>query len=121
VILTPNQKVVYSEESKRFDASIVDVPLPIELNNIKSPARDSVMVSSTFLNQVPFGEIIESFKTLYGIEIVVEDENMYKCHFSGDISDLNLYVKLDIICQALNASYEKKGMKIIVRGKGCNN
>lgn len=119
VILTPNQKVVYNGERKTFDATIVDVPLPIPEPAGKIAAVSTVRPAISF-NEVSFGKIINTLEEMYGIGIEVEDDQIKNCHFSGDISDMNLYVKLDVICQALNASYEKKGTKIIVRGKGCN-
>lgn len=119
VILTPNQKVVYNGERKTFDATIVDVPLPIPQTAGKTAAAKAVPPAISF-SEVSFGKIINTLEEMYGIGIEVEDDNIKNCHFSGDISDMNLYVKLDVICQALNASYEKKGTKIIVRGKGCN-
>jgi transmembrane sensor len=118
VILTPNQKVVYREKSKEFESSLVDVPLPI--HDHSGVGKDQpVDLDNIILKATPVEDILRSMEQVYGIEIEVENDNINHCHFAGDISDLNLYVKLDIICQSLNASYETKGTKILVRGKGC--
>lgn len=118
VILTPNQKVVYREESKQFESSLVDVPLPIP--NHPTGNQESVNIENVISKATPVKDIFKSMEMIYGIEIEVKNENIYNCHFSGDISDLNLYIKLDIICQSLNASYETRGTKILISGKGCN-
>ena len=115
VILLPNQKVVYHEGNGQFVASLVDVPLPVANNNSLEELEDIYLYEST----VPLSEVLQSLENVYGIEMIVENENLYKCLFTGDISKQNLYTKLDIICKALNASYELVGTKIIIRGKGC--
>jgi hypothetical protein len=51
---------------------------------------------------------------------MVENESIYNCLFTGDISHQNLYTKLDIICKTLNASYEVVGTKILIHGIGCS-
>ncbi len=119
LILTPNQKAVYIEENNRFESSLVDTPLPIpytsedgKKDNMQS---DTIRVKATLLS-----EILKSLEQTYGIEIEVENENIGNCHFYGDMLDMNLYVKLEAICQSLNATYEIKGTKILIRGKGCN-
>ena len=50
---------------------------------------------------------------------MVENEAIYKCPFTGDISQQNLYTKLDIINKVLKTTYEVKGTKILIKGKGC--
>jgi len=36
-----------------------------------------------------------------------------------DISDEDLYGKLDILCKAINATYEPKETRILLKGPGC--
>lgn len=106
VILTPNQRTIYSEEDHRFETSLVEKPQPI---------RPDTVFHTTALS-----EIIHSFEKIYGIDIEVENDNINNCHFSGDLSHMDLYKQLDVICQSLNTSYEIIGTKILIRGKGCN-
>jgi transmembrane sensor len=116
VILLPNQKVIYDRDTRQFVPSLVDVPLPIidESGNHQAPVEKFVF-EETALKTV-FGSLEKS----YGIDIVVENENIYKCQFTGDVSRQDLYTRLDIICQAVQASYEVKETKILIKGKGCN-
>jgi hypothetical protein len=119
LIITPNQKVIYEEENKTFDATLVDVPLPI------AAYKDSVQVapvkapSAFIFESERFESIIKALQITYGVNIEVEDENINNCLFTGDITDQNLYKKLDILCQSLNDTYEVKGTSILIRGKGC--
>jgi hypothetical protein len=115
VILLPNQRVIYNENNGQFVASLVDTPLPVDNINSRREVEDVYLYEST----VPLSEVLKSLEDVYGIEMIVENESLYKCLFTGDISKQNLYTKLDIICKTINASYELVGTKIMIRGKGC--
>lgn len=116
VILLPNQKVVYYQDTRQFVPALADVPLPIikEFNDKKTPAESFVF------DETPMQTVLAAIEKSYGIEILVEKENMYKCLFTGDVSGQDLYSKLDIICQAVQSAYEVKGTKILIKGNGCN-
>lgn len=116
VILLPNQKVIYDQDTRHFVSSLVDDPLPltVELRNKKNK------VESFVFEETPLKTVLESFEKTYGIEIVVENENLYNCLFTGDVSQQNLYTRLNIICQSVQASYETEGTKILIKGSGCN-
>jgi hypothetical protein len=119
VILTPNQKVIYALESRKFESTVVDMPLPI--------VPDAVVVKAALKNTpgfifdaMPLSDILISLRTVYGIDIETENDSINNCLFTGDISNQNLFEKLDILCQTLNTSYETKGTRILIRGRGCN-
>lgn len=116
VILLPNQRVIYDETARQFVPSLVDKPLPVidESADKKIPAENSIFEETPLKTVLPFLE------KSYGIEIVVENEDLYKCLFTGDIHQQDLYTRLDVVCQATGASYEIKGTKILIKGKGCN-
>jgi hypothetical protein len=63
-----------------------------------------------------FGQIEKA----YLIDITVENTALYNCVFTGDISNLDLFSALKIICIATNSEYEINGTKILIKGKGCN-
>lgn len=119
VILTPNQKVVYTMDNRQFASSIVEIPLPIIRDTVRKDDGDQGAALFVF-EAAPLSQILQSLKTAYGIDIEVENDNINNCLFTGDISNQNLYEKLDILCQALKASYEVKGTRILIRGNGCN-
>lgn len=122
VILLPNQKATYHENSRQFVATIVDYPLPIpksgEYNRDAAPDSDEDLVSE--FQEIRMKDLLAQVQARYGIEIVVESENIYKCMFTGDISERSLFSQLDLICKALNTSYEIIGTKILIKGKGCD-
>lgn len=121
VILTPNQKVIYKEDEQQFEMTLADKPVPITADSISDNTPDKAAKDHTgFAEQaIALSLLIQSFEKTYGIEIEVENENLNSCHFSGDITDMDLYAKLEVICKSINASYEIKGIRILIRGAGC--
>lgn len=122
VILTPNQKVIYSEDSRQFEALLVEDPLPllpvVPADSIHSAGAVAAAASFVF-NRAPLPEVLHTFEQVYGIEIEVENERINSCHFSGDISNMDFNARMEVICQVLHAAYEIRGTKIIIRGNGC--
>ncbi len=115
VILLPNQKVVYNEDAKQFVPSLVESPLPL-ITEI--PGKKAITETTAF-EETPLKTVLPILEKSYGVEIVVENEDLYKCLFTGDINQQDLYTRLGIVCQATGASYEVKGTKILIKGKGC--
>lgn len=116
VILLPNQKVVYDEQARQFVPSLVDKPLPL----LHQPGEESRTATvETIFEETPLKQVLPWLEKTYGVEIVVENEALYQCLFTGDINQQDLYTRLDVLCQATGASYEIKGTRILVKGKGC--
>jgi transmembrane sensor len=116
VILTPNQKVIYKEDVRQFTATLVNEPLPVKKETTKSSAP-------TLSFNFEESRLIEVFGVLektYGIEIVVDNDRIYNCLFTGNITQHGLFSKLTIICESVNAGYQVVGTRILVTGKGCN-
>ena len=116
VILTPNQKVIYKEQERQFTATVVNDPLPIV-----PPITNTTSIFSIFnFNETPLLQIFQLLEKMYGLEIVVENDRIYSCLFTGNITQHGLFTKLDIICGSVNASYQVVGTRILVKGKGCS-
>ncbi|WP_149241170.1 FecR family protein [Dyadobacter sp. 32] len=113
VVLTPNQKATYFVESGHLITSLVDIPVVI--HSAVTAASERLVFSNTFLP-----DIIAGLQQEYGIEIVLSNENMEKCTFTGDLSDLPLYEKLDLICKSNASTFEIKGTRILIIGSGCD-
>lgn len=111
VILTPNQRVSYDEESGHLLTGIVDQPILIPEN---------LTGANLVFNNEALLDITATLQKEYGIEIVFANELLEKCTFTGDISEIPLYDKLDLICKANTARYEIKGTRILITGSGCD-
>jgi ferric-dicitrate binding protein FerR (iron transport regulator) len=116
VIITPNQKVSYDKDVRRFETAIVGHPEPV-LPNEESLKMES---KALYFEQQKLLHVFEQLEKYYLIDITVENESIYNCVFTGDLSNLDLFSALKIICITTNAEYEINGTKILIKGKGCN-
>ena len=116
VILKPNQKVIYNRLAHHFRTTLVDAPLP--LLKVNKTEETITEVNSVF-EEAPVAKVLSRLEKAYHIDIDMENEAMANCLFSGDIKGQNLYEQLDIICQAVQATYEVRGTRILVKGTGC--
>ncbi len=115
LILTPNQKATFFPESNQFVAGLTDNPEPV---NVPEAVRNDR--SAFEFDETPVLNIIRQLEEAYGTEIELEHEELGNCPFTGNLTHQPLYHKLDLICGSLNGSYEIRGTKILITGKGCN-
>lgn len=111
VILTPNQKTVFKAGDQHFEQSLVNNPEPLIHNN---KTEDKELFS---FNDAPLAEVVATLKKTYGIEFLIEDKSLMDNTFTGDLTEQNLYHKLDFLCAAVKATYEVSGTTIIIKSK----
>lgn len=116
VIITPNQKVMYDKDVRRFETAIVGHPEPVALNEENSIVDNKAL----YFEHQKLNNVFDLLEKHYLIDITVENAAIYNCVFTGDISNLDLFSALKIICITTNADYEINGTKILIKGKGCN-
>ncbi len=110
VILSPNQKILFDKESKRLMPSLVENPLII---NTPPTTLDFVF------EETPLALVLNRLQAAYQIEFVIENHQLAKCAFTADLNELPLHKQLDLICKALDATYEQRGTVIFINGTGC--
>ncbi len=110
VILTPNQKVVFDKSSKRITPGIVENPVVL-----------SALVKKIdfIFEETPLPVVLQTLKNVYGIEIIVENEDLNQCAFTADLNDLPLSTQLELICRTVNARFEQRGTSFFISGEGC--
>lgn len=113
VILKPNQKVIYNRNDHHFRTTLVDMPLPLVPDSYQ---EEKVTALNFVFEETPIDKVLGHLESAYHIEIVLENENLGKALFSGDIKGQNLYDQLEIICQSVQATYEVRGTRILVKG-----
>ncbi|WP_316752252.1 FecR family protein [Pedobacter gandavensis] len=111
VILTPNQKTIFKAADHSFEQSLVPDPEPLAVND-KTEVKDLFS-----FNDAPLAEVVATLKKTYGIDFRIEDQSLLDNTFTGDLTDQNLYHKLDFLCEAVKASYEVSGTTIIIKPK----
>jgi ferric-dicitrate binding protein FerR (iron transport regulator) len=119
VILVPNQKVVFTEKSQQFIASLVEHPQPL-IDEEKASPKDTDQPRFEY-QAAALGYVLQDLEKTYGIDFELERDALGLCLFTGNISNYDLFTKLDLICAALKASYEIKGTRILIKGRGCIN
>jgi ferric-dicitrate binding protein FerR (iron transport regulator) len=108
VIITPNQKVTYYQEERHFVTSIVDQPVPVP--------KESKSIEAHFnYNETPLYKVLDDLENIYQLEIVLENDKIKNCLFTGDLTGQTLFNKLEGICLVFNATYEIKGTKILLK------
>ncbi|GAA4457025.1 hypothetical protein GCM10023189_27120 [Nibrella saemangeumensis] len=114
IILTPNQKATYYTDNKHFVAGIVEKPAPIQ------PQPNTPTAQNAFaFEETPLTTVLDLLEDTYGIDIELERPVLGECTFTGNLANQPLFTKLDMVCGTINASYEVRGTKILITGKGC--
>ncbi len=111
VVLAANHRVTFSAKDKLFLTALVENPVPL-------PAAGSP-VDFDF-DDTPMIEVLHRLEAAYHIKIEMERKTLGFCPFTADLSDLDLYEKLDIICATIQGEYDVKGTTILISGKGCD-
>jgi ferric-dicitrate binding protein FerR (iron transport regulator) len=111
-ILTQNQQVVYNVKDRTFLKKELrtDVPVPEPPNTRRQR-----------FNEAPVKEILQALENIHRTRIVFEEDAFRGCRLSTSISaEENLFMRLDIICKAIGATYKVDGVSIQVTGKSCD-
>ena len=110
IILTPNQKIIFNKQTKEIIPTIVAAPIPL------IPLEKS----ETFVfDEMPIEEVFAKFRKIYGLEIIIGNQALNRCIFTGDLNDLPLSTQLDLICKSINSTHEQRGTSIFINGDGC--
>jgi transmembrane sensor len=116
VILKPNQKVIYNDTDHHFRTTLVEIPLPVIA---EKNAEERITELNFVFDETPMARVLTYLEQAYHIEMIPDNESLAKCLFSGDIKGQNLYDQLEIICESVQATYEIRGTKILIKGSGC--
>ncbi|WP_025761224.1 FecR family protein [Dyadobacter tibetensis] len=107
VILTPNHQATFLPEQEVFVTELVANPLPLQHD-----------VSFVF-DDIALAEILHRIEKAYAINFELEKDKLGACPLTANLSNRGLYAQLDLICAAIQGSYELKGTTILISGKGC--
>jgi hypothetical protein len=121
VIVTQNQKAIYYSNQRAFETTLTDSLLPIVTETgMASNKKTETSAEFNYVKPTTLLDVFAQLRITYGVEIVVENDNIYNCLFSGDLSRKDVYKKLETICLTTDAEFEIKGTTILISGKGCN-
>lgn len=110
IILTPNQQFIYDTDKQRMFTGIVKEPTTVlPADEIKRMRFEETSPKLVF----------EAIEKAYGVDIVFDENRFSSCRITTSISDGNIFNRLRIICELINASYRVEEGKIIIEGEGC--
>jgi len=109
VIVIPNQQVVYDLTTKQLTKNIIEKPLLLEKNS-----DDIFSFHST-----PLKQVFATLERAYGITVMYDETVISSCSLSVNMGNETFYEKLDLICRAINASYESIDGSIFITSRGC--
>lgn len=110
LILIPNQQVIYDVPKNQLRKTIIDKPVVL-----------SAELPQTFIfNSTPLKEVFKTMQNAYGITIIYDESVINSCSLSASMGDESFYQKLELICKAVNASYESIDGMIYIWSAGCN-
>lgn len=112
VLISPNQQATFYRSATKLTKKKLSVPTAL-----------SMEVAEAKLNFVdtPFSEVVAALSEAYDIKINYDEKRMGNCPLTASLSKQQLYEKLDLICQAVEAKYRIEEGHIVIDGKGCTN
>ena len=110
VVLTPNQKAVFQRKEATISKTVVEKPVLL----IPESKKALFVFEGTHAQQV-----FESLEKAYGIEVVYDEDLLRNCTLTINLTEENLYQKLEVICKVLGAEYKLIDGQVIIYSKGC--
>ncbi|SDG64146.1 FecR family protein [Dyadobacter soli] len=112
VVIEPNQQVVFVRTSVKITKSLVPEPEVV---------ADAGVAPHLEFDEAPVSAVLSALQSAYGIDIIYDKNIMDECPITATLTEMSLYEQLDLVCKAVNASYESIDGRIVVEGKGCRN
>lgn len=111
LILRPNQQVAYSRKVEKLVRSLVPNPVPV--------IAPEELQKFEFIN-APVTEIFKALETAYDTEILFNPELLSECRLTSALDmDVSLFEKLDVICEAIDATYKVVDAQVVITGRKC--
>lgn len=112
IILKPNQKIIYALNEVKMVKTLVEKP-EIVVPKSEIPRLD--------FEDTPASDVFNTLGKTYGIDIIYDAALLKDCPLTAILEGLTLHDKLNIICKAVESSYEIVDGQVIIHSKGCKN
>jgi transmembrane sensor len=111
-IITPNQQVLFNRQQLSIIKSISAQAQAVNTGNDKS--REQLLFIDT-----PASDVFMNIQRSYGITIVYDEELMSHCSFTGAFTNESFFERINLVCKAIEASYEQADGQVIITGHNC--
>ncbi|QHV97837.1 FecR family protein [Spirosoma endbachense] len=109
-VLNPNEKVKINRNKYKIDNPVI----------VDQKLLDLPIQRFTFnFDDTPAIDVLKKLEEAYSINIVYNKEKLAHCKLTAHLSDEPLSQKLELICTALEASYQEIDNQIILKSNGC--
>ncbi|WP_310395376.1 FecR domain-containing protein [Hymenobacter sp.] len=102
----PNQQAVYSAARRQLRRELVAQPAQLAAQSFVFDDR-------------PVAEVLAALERAYGVAIAYDAAALRHCTLNLSLTDEPLFAKLDIICEALGATYEQADGRILFHSPSC--
>jgi len=111
IILRPNQRADYDPKRQKIVRTLVEKP------RVVVPAPQ---VEKMTFDQAPVASILAAVEEAYQVDIRFDDVKLSSCVLTTHlIPSEDLFTRLKIICEAIDATYVLVDGHILITGKGC--
>ena len=113
VVIFPNQRVTFFEENSVFVTDLVENPVIL-------PGETNATAYDFRFNDTPLSEVLSQLERAYKVTIETNKMALNDCPLTANLNGKSLNAQLELVCAAIQGSYEVKGTTILIDGKGCN-
>lgn len=110
IVLTPNQKAVFTRNRETLSKTLVEKPRMLTRNEPVSFSFESA----------PAREVFEALARNYGVEVLYDEETLKDCLLTVNLTNEDLFQKLEVICKVLELRYKLIDAQVIIYGSGCS-
>lgn len=111
IILIPNQQADFQRESETISRSLVDQPRVV----IAKKELDRFN-----FNDAPVTQVFDAMENAYGVDFLFDREVLASCRVTTSLSEETLFERLDVVCEAVGATYKVVDAQIVISGKKCD-
>jgi transmembrane sensor len=111
-IITPNQQVLFNRQQAIIIRSISVQPQSLAVSEIKSNSQQA-------FTDAPASDVLMAIQKIYGITIVYDEELMKHCSFTGVFTNESFFERINLVCKAIEATYEQADGQLIITGHDC--
>jgi ferric-dicitrate binding protein FerR (iron transport regulator) len=113
VLLMPNQQVVFTRQTERFDKTLIDLPQLIK------PMTPRKKLTTFAYNETPIPQVFQELQDAYGINIRYNKDAFARCQLTASLARETFEEKLAIVCKTVEATYEIIDGQVVISGNGC--
>ncbi len=113
IFLTQNQRMVFFKKHGKVEKSLVPDPIMLD--------TPEVAELKFIYEDEPLPNVLKELGQSYNVRILMENDKLKQCSFTGDLTAMTFQEKFDLICESVNSKYNMQGTSIIITGSGCAN